>query len=60
MEDINLTEFNKMVYSKYLNGVSIENITHWVNWFSPLSDPTKGTSDKDINELIDKMNEIFN
>lgn len=55
-------DFDRMVYSKYLNGVSIEDITHWVNWFSMWSDvPNCGdASPNDINDIIDQMNEIFN
>lgn len=53
-------DFDRTVYSKYLNGVSIEDITNWVNWYSPRANLTlKDAAPKDINELIDQMNEIF-
>jgi hypothetical protein len=58
--DVNFADIDKIIYSKYLNGISIEDITHWVNWFSPAIHYYKtDASPENINELIDRMNDIF-
>jgi hypothetical protein len=60
LKEMDFADIDLLIYSKYLNGVSIENITHWVNWYSPAAQFYKtNASPININEIIDQMNEIL-